>query len=110
MKNIRHIKAVNIPWYLTCISIYEYKTGEITIGVFPTVKKYAIHLWYLFPKWLQEYQAQDCINYIPDYVNPIGAGRREATGIKVRTFFGYVIRTEQEAVTGWKWWKLIEKY
>lgn len=107
MKTIK-CHQVEVPLYLELFTRIEYSTATVVVGFsVPFVWLWQV-IWWAFPKWLYDYQSGDCVNYIPDY-KAIGSDK-EATGDKVRPFFGFVIRNAEGELYDWMWWKHIEKY
>lgn len=106
MKTIQVLK-IEIPWYIEPFTLISYNESKARIGFSVPFKHMFQVVWWAFPKWLFDYQQSDCINYIPDYVLP--SDGRQASGTKVKSFLGLVIRNEQGGLYAWKWWNYLER-
>lgn len=96
-----------IQWYLKPFVHFIYKSKSIEIAFTVPFVLAGNWLWYFIPRWLQDRQMKDCINYYPDFCHK---ERGYAMGSKVKPFLGYVLVVEEGAVTHYKWWQYLKKY
>lgn len=106
MKKI-NCKSVEIPWYLKFFTVIRYESHSVKIGIDVPFKYLFYKIWFAFPRWLYDYQMQNCKNYIPDFYDP--KKHKEATGDKVKPFLGFVIRIPSGKFCSLNWFKYLEK-
>jgi hypothetical protein len=104
MKEI-NCNKVFVPWYIPVV--IHYSDMNVHLGLLPIVKAIFWNVWFAVPNWLVEYQSKDCIQYIPDYFDPI---KGAAMGIKVSPFLGFVMVLKEGTYWNYKWWKHLKKY
>lgn len=103
MKHIVHnVHRVELPWYLRPLSLYHYSTRTLRVGLFVVLRFYLERLWFVFPMWLEDYNARECVHFFPDFRHVDGS-----LGDKIRPFFRMVLVRDEGALIQWRWWRHI---